>query len=455
MYKKFLAAALAVTMVLGLAGCGGSGGSTQAASSQEKESSAAPAGSTGESTTAQAEGADAPAVIKVGFLTPLSGNNATYGAQCKAAGQMIADVINEEHPEMAMALAKTAGIPALNGAKIELVFADSKGDPTTATSEAKRLITEEGIVALTGQYTSAITKAVAVVTETYGIPLLTAGSSPSLTTPETGLEWYFRFGPNDTYYIRDSFEFIKQLNEEQDAGLMTVALVSEDTEFGANIRIEEERMAEEYGIEVVENITYSSSATNVSSEVMKIKAANPDVIMMSSYASDAILYLKTFKEQNYVPKMLLGQRGGFVQTDFLDAMGKDTEFIYTTGGWSADIDTDTSKQLIELYKQYTPDGADLSEGHCKDMINVLLIALGINQAGTTEPEALNEALRNLEVDTSTLPIPWNAITMDEYGQNTSANAFVLQMRDGKYQTVYPSDYAAIEPILPMPAWNER
>ena len=71
MYKKVLAAALAVTMGLGLAGCGGSGGSTQAASSQEKESSAAPAGSTGESTTAQAEGADAPAVIKVGFLTPL------------------------------------------------------------------------------------------------------------------------------------------------------------------------------------------------------------------------------------------------------------------------------------------------------------------------------------------------------------------------------------------------
>ena len=84
-----------------------------------------------------------------------------------------------------------------------------------------------------------------------------------------------------------------------------------------NIRIEEEWIAEEYGIEAVENITYSSSVTNDSSEAMKIKAATPDVIMMSSYASDAFLYLKTFKEQNYVPKMLLGQRGGFVQTDFL------------------------------------------------------------------------------------------------------------------------------------------
>ena len=85
MYKKFLAAALAATMVLGLAACGGSAGSTSVPSSQEKESSAATAGSSGESTAAQAEGADAPAVIKVGFLTPLSGNNTTYGAQCKAS----------------------------------------------------------------------------------------------------------------------------------------------------------------------------------------------------------------------------------------------------------------------------------------------------------------------------------------------------------------------------------
>lgn len=446
MLKKVLATVLSVSMVLGLVACG------DAATESTTDSTVATEVAdekTEDSTEVEGD------VIKIGFLTPLSGNNATYGAQCKAAAQMITDIINEERPELSMALAKEAGITNLNGAKIELIFADSKGDPTTATSEAKRLITEEDIVALTGQFTSSITKAVAVVTENYGIPLLTAGSSPSLTTAETGLEWYFRFGPNDTYYIRDSFEFIKELNETEDAGINTVALVSEDTEFGANIKIEERRLAEEYGFEVVEDITYSSSATNVSSEVMKIKAAEPDVIMMSSYASDAILYLKTFKEQNYVPKMLLGQRGGFVQTDFLDAMAGDTEYIFTTGGWSADLDNETSKQLIELYKEYTPDGAELSEGHAKDMINVLLIALGINQAGTTEPEALREALRNLDVDTSTLPIPWNAITMDEYGQNTSANAFVLQMKDGVYQTVYPTESAAMEPILPMPGWDER
>ena len=356
---------------------------------------------------------------------------------------------------MATALAAEAGLPNLNGAKIELVFADSKQDPTTATSEAKRLITEEGIVALTGQYTSAVTKAVAVVTETYGIPLLTAGSSPSLTAPETGLEWYFRFGPNDDTYIEDAFKYLTELNESGKADAKTIALVSEDTEFGANIRLSEQKLAEKYGFEVVEDISYSASATNVSAEVLKIKTADPDVIFMSSYSSDAILYLKTFKEQNYVPKMLLGQRGGFVQTDFLDTMAGDTEYICTTAGWSADIDTDASKQLVEYYKEFTPDGAELSEGHVKDMVNLQLLAIAINQAGTTDAEAIRDALRNLDVDTATLPIPWEGIEIDEYGQNVKANSFVVQMKDGAYQTVYPFANAAIETTYPMPNWDER
>jgi len=456
MYKKILAAVVTATMIFSLSACVGDNagtGSTTAAATAAAGGAAAAAGNAAASTAA-ASGASGDE-IKIGFLTPMSGNNATYGAQVKAGGQMIADVINEEHPEMAMALAKEAGLPNLNHAKIKLVFADSKQDPTTAASEAKRLITEEHVVAMTGQYTSAVTKSVAVVTEQYGIPLLTAGSSPSLTDATTGFHWYFRFGANDTYYIRDSFELIKQLNAEKNAGIKTVGLVSEDSEFGANIAKEEERLAKEYGINVVVDITYPSSATNVSSEVMKIKAANPDVVMMSSYAADAILYVKTFKEQNYVPKILLGQRGGFVQPDFLNTMGKDMEYICTTGGWTSDLKSDTSKQLIELYKKYTPDGLDLSEGVVKDMSNVLLLALGINQAGSTDPDKLNDALRNLKVDTKTLPIPWTDITVDQYGQNTSANTFVMQMKDGKYQTVWPSDQAAIDITYPMPAWDAR
>lgn len=447
-----MAVTLAAAMTFSLAACGSSESASETPAAPAAEESAEESGET-------AEEAEAPAAsgetIKIGFLTPMSGANATYGLQVKAAGEMIVDVINEEHPEISLALAEAAGLPNLDGAKIELVFADSKQDPTTANSEAKRLITEEGIVALTGQFTSAVTKAVAVTTETYGIPLLTAASSPTLTDGSNPLEWYFRTGPNDNTYIEDAFKFLDQLNETQGTDLKTVVFISEDTEFGANIRIAEQTYAEQYGYEVVEDISYSSSATNVSSEVLRIKTANPDVIFMASYSSDAILYLKTFKEQNYTPKVLLGQRGGFVQTDFLDTMAGDTEYIYTTAGWSTDLKNPATSQLVELYKEYTPDGAELSEGHCKDMTSLLLACIAINQAGSTDPAAIQEALRNLDVDTSMLPIPWAGYEMDEYGQNQAANSFIVQMKDGKYQTVYPAENAVIDATVPMPGWNER
>lgn len=452
MQRKLLALTLAAAMTFSLVACGSS--TTSEAPAESTEAAA-------EETEAAEETAEAPAedaaveTVKIGFLTPMSGANATYGLQVKAAGEMLVDIVNEAHPEIALELAESAGLPNLNGAKIELVFADSKQDPTTANSEAKRLITEEGIVALTGQFTSAVTKAVAVTTETYGIPLLTAASSPTLTDGSNPLEWYFRTGPNDNTYIEDAFKFLDELNANKGTDLKTVAFVSEDTEFGANIRIAEQTYAEQYGYEVVEDISYSSSATNVSSEVLRLKTANPDVIFMASYSSDAILYLKTFKEQNYAPKVLLGQRGGFVQTDFLDTMAGDTEYIYTTAGWSTDLTNPATSQLVELYKEYTPDGAELSEGHCKDMTSLLLACIAINQAGSTDPETIRDALRNLDVDTSMLPIPWVGYEMNEYGQNTAANSFIVQMIDGKYQTVYPSDSAVIDPVVPMPGWSER
>lgn len=447
--KRITSVVLASVLALSLTACGSKG--TQETTDTKTDSN------TATSETAKTETAETASteIIKIGFLTPLSGPNANYGKECLAGAQMVVDLINEANPDYSMALAKDAGLPNLNGAKIELVVADSKSDAAIGTSEAKRLISEEGCVAITGQFTSAMTKTVAVVTEQYGIPLLTAGSSPSLTAEDSTLEWYFRFGPNDSTYIEDSYKYLDYLNETKNAGIKTVALVSEDTEFGANIVKEEVKFAEQYGYEIVENITYSANATNLSSEVMKLKTANPDVIFMASYTSDAILYVKTFKEQNYTPKMILGQRGGFINTDFFSALGNDTEYIYSTAGWGSDLPVETSQQVLALYKDKYSEGISLSEGHVKDLTNVLILAIAINQAGTTESEAIREALKNLQVDISTLFIPWAGITINEHGQNTSANSFIQQIQNGKYATVFPEESKAVDAVFPTPNWDER
>ncbi len=398
---------------------------------------------------------DSTNVIKIGFLTPLSGNNANYGKQCLAAAQMIVDLINDDYPQSSLELGPGKGLPNLNGARIQLVVADHKSDPEIAVAEAKRLIAEQHVVAITGQYTSAITKAVAVVTEQYKIPLLTAGSAVSLTDGTTDLSWYFRFGLNDATYIKDTFAFVDGLNKTKKAGMKTVAFMSEDTEFGANIVKQEVKYAKEFGMEVVANIIYPSNSTNLTSEALKIKKANPDVLIMASYTSDGILFLNTIKEQNWVPRMLIGQRGGFVQQDFLDALGKDTEYICTTGGWSSDLALPSSKEIVKLYPSKYSNGVDLNEGHVKDASNVLILAIAINQAGTTEANALKKALMNLKLDMSKWMMPWDAVTMDARGQNTSSAGVIMQMLGGKYKTVYPAKAQAADPVFIMPAWNKR
>ena len=457
--KKVISVALAACMAFSLMACGGGSKSSSAGSNTEGTKATKEAADTtakeDDQTAASADSADngSGEVIKIGWLAPLTGTAAENGKQVTQAAKMIVDLINEEHADVDMLLAADAGLANLNGAKIQLVEADTKGDTTVATSEAKRLISEEGCVALTGQLTSGMSKAISVITEQYEIPLVTAGSAVTLTDGSEDYEWLFRYNLTDATYIDDSYKLMDQA-KEAGTSIETVAFLSEDSEFGANIVTVEVEKAEEYGYNVVENMTYAANSTSLSSEVLKLKEANPDVLMVAGYATDVILLVNTMRDQDWSPKMLIGQRGGFVTDDFFTALGDRTEYIYSTGGWAPDLSKACIQSLQEIYPTYS-NGIEFNEGMSKDCANVLMIAACLNQAGTTEASALKEALKNPDVDYSKIFMPWESITMDEYNQNVDATGVVMQVQDGKYVTVYPSGVANAEAIYEVPNWSER
>lgn len=391
--------------------------------------------------------------IKIGWLAPLTGIAAENGQQVTWAAEMIVDLINNQHADVNMLLASDAGLPNLNGAKIELVKADTKGDTTIAVSEAKRLISEQNCVAITGQLTSSMSKAIAVVTEQYEIPLVTAGSAVTLTDGSLDYSWLFRFNLTDATYIDDSFRLMNLANEEG-TEIKTVAFLSEDSEFGANIVGVELSKAKQYGYKVVQNMTYAANSVSLSSEVIKLKASNPDAVMVAGYSTDVILLIKTMKDQNWFPKMLIGQRGGFVTADFFAALEGDTEYIYSTGGWAPDLDKDSIKSLQELYPTYSK-GIPFNEGMSKDAVDVLLIAACINQAGSTDANELAKALKNPQLDLSKVFMPWGSIKMDQYNQNVDATGVVMQVQKGKYVTVYPKNSRNAVAIYDAPDWSAR
>ena len=159
-------------------------------------------------------------------------------------------------------------------------------------------------------------------------------------------------------------------------------------------------------------------------------------------------------DQDWFPKMLIGQRGGFVTADFFSALGDKTEYIFSTGGWAADIQKDCIQSLQELYPDYSK-GIAFNEGMSKDCADVLLIAYCINQAGSTDSAALAEALKAPDADCAQIFMPWTSIEMNENNQNTAATGVVMQVQGGEYKTVYPEDVKTVDAIFEAPTWSER
>jgi len=84
--------------------------------------------------------------VKIGNIIPLSGPSASVGIQGKNAREMAVQEIND-----------AGGIKSLGGAKLEMLYADSKSDPTAGVSAAEQMINSDKVVLLTGCWNSAVT----------------------------------------------------------------------------------------------------------------------------------------------------------------------------------------------------------------------------------------------------------------------------------------------------------
>ncbi|HPU95924.1 MAG TPA: ABC transporter substrate-binding protein, partial [Bacillota bacterium] len=151
-------------------------------------------------------GSAAPATIKIGTIYPLTGANATTGADCMSGVEMALDIINNSY-DIDFPFAKTVGIPNLGGAKLELVVGDSRGDATVGMAETERIITESKVCAFFGGYQSGVVKTTSMAAERLQIPyVLSDATSPTLT--ERGFQWFFRVIPHDGIQAKNALEMV-------------------------------------------------------------------------------------------------------------------------------------------------------------------------------------------------------------------------------------------------------
>jgi branched-chain amino acid transport system substrate-binding protein len=306
-----------------------------------------------------------------------------------------------------------------------------------------------------GAYYSSVTGAASQVSERAGIPWVNGEStSPKLTT--RGFKYFFRVTPHDGEFTQLMFEFMNDFNKKNSNKLKTLGIIHEDTLWGSDSGGTQDKMAKEQGYDVIEKISYKAKTTTLSSEVQRLKAKNPDVLLPSSYTADAYLFLNTAKELDYNPKLLVAQNAGYTDPKFIDTMGSKAEGVITRSPFNTDLAKTIPMigTVNDLFKTHS-GGRDLSDVPARAFTGFMALANAINNAGSTDPEKIRQALVNLDMSSESLIVPYRGIKFGADGQNEKTRGILMQVQNGKYCTVYPFELAACELKYPMPTWSER
>jgi branched-chain amino acid transport system substrate-binding protein len=397
-----------------------------------------------------------PREIVLGVLYPMSGPNAQAGVDNKPVFELAADIANGAVDLPYPFYQRLKGLPGLKGAKMRLVFADHQGKPDVGQAEAERLITQEKAHALVGSWHSAVTATASQVAERMGVPFLNPeSSSPGLT--RRGFKWFFRTSPHDEHFTQAMFDFFRDFQKKRGIAIKTLGLTYEDTLFGVDSGKVMKDLAKKYGYEVVVDLQYRARSTSLVSEVQRLKAANPDAWMPTSYQTDAILFVKHAKELDYNPKMIMAQDAGHISPDFIQAVGRDAEGTMSRAPFSTDLIArrPVAQALNELYKKRSPGGKDLYDFPARAFTGMMTLLDALNRAGSVAPEAVQKALVATNIPGDQLIMTWANVKFDETGQNTGVRAIIVQLQGGKYHTVYPFEAATKEVLYPIPAWKDR
>ena len=399
---------------------------------------------------AQTQAADTD--IPIGVILPLTGNLAQTGASLRVGAELAQDLVNG-HVSYPLPAVGLSGIPSMHHARIKLIIADSQGKNDQAASVAQQLISQDHVVAILGAYASSNTATASQVAERAGIPFVCEDSTAEGLTAR-GYKWFFRPTPHDGTFAQNLFDFLVDLKKSKKIDVKKVAIVHEDGLFGTGAGDAEQKVGKALGYDIVTNIAYTATTTDVSAEVQKIKAAAPDVVMITSYLPDSLLFMRAFKDQDVPLKAIIAQDAGFIDPNFLKTLGANADGVFTREVFSLNIkNRNQSVPLIDQLYRARFAGKPLDGNSAREIMGVLVLAEALNRAKSLKPDDIRVALTKTNIPGDRTLMPWKNISFGPDGQNKGGAGIVEQIQGDAYQTVWPFDVSVKPVVWPMPAWK--
>src|ERR1700712_1689364 len=319
------------------------------------------------------------------------------------------------------------------GVPIKLIVLDDGGDPTTATTNARRFVTESKADIIMGSSTTPPTVAVSTVANEAGIPHFGLAPFP---INEARMKWSVAMPQPIPIMGKVLYEHMKAHN------IKSVGFIGYSDSYGDLWVNDFKAQAIPMGLTLVDEERFARPDTSVAGQVLKLVAANPDAILIGASGTAAALPQQALRERGY--KGLLYQTHGAASMDFIRIAGAAAEGVIMSAGpvMSPETQADsapTKKPGLALngaYEaKYGPNSRSQFAGHSYDAFEVLkrVVPVALKTAKPGTPE-FREAIRQAFLSEREIPASqgvYNFTEKDRYGLDDRSR-ILLTVKDGKY-----------------------
>lgn len=380
MTKKYMSIFLVLILAIGtLSGCGG--GSAPAAE-------------------------DGP--IKIGTIQPISGPVSIYGIMSQQGIELAIKEINE------------AG--GVLGRQLELVVEDDEANPEKTKNAFTKLVTNDGVVAIIGALTSKSTLAITADAQARKIPLITHASTNDTVT-DAG-DYIFRSCYNDSFQGTVVAQYAFETMGKKNAAI----LFDNTNDYSKGLTQNFKKKFEEMGGTIIAEESYATGDVDFNAQLTSIKSKNPDVLFIPDYYSTVALITKQARAQGLTMPMT----GADGWEDIISNAGDEVVGSFYSTHYSSGAEDPDVQKFEESFKAAYNVGPNVLAALAYDATYIL--ADSIERAGTTESEALKNAIAATDIKVVT-----GQISFDE-NRNPVKSAVMVEIVKGtepnKPQVVY-------------------
>jgi branched-chain amino acid transport system substrate-binding protein len=377
------------------------------------------------------------APLKIAVILPRSGYLAPAGQSCHRGALLAPKVLSDY------------------GYKVELIHIDCESNADVSRTQTERAL-NDGAQLVVGAFDSASTLAIAQVCDQRKVPLVVnVGAAPQLT--EQGYKYLVRNFPTGGMLVNNGLRLIKDLLVTTKLDAKTAVFLHANDNFGTAQRGAMDKLFPTAGLpfKLLDSIAYDPKAQDLSVEVTKVRALNPDLLLVVTRAADAIKLVRDMVRQRFEPKAIISPGSpGLYDEEFYQALGPLSDYAIYNIPWT-NPKSQMTHALEAAFKPANPKFRfEVESFNVGFTFEALLVAAAAHKrAGTADGAELMKAIRETNITDHVMIGP--AIKFDEKGQNVGIPSAAVQNRNKTPTVTLPADVATAAPVLPVPGWQGR